>query len=153
MPLNEVAAGRAVSATEYNALVRAVNALATANGMAGGGAGGLANGGASVDARQQLAQGFGFFLRGVVVAHRLTGDATRFLGFPGDVRYDVQIVGRQARLENVRPDFGCPVLAGARVKIEPAAIGALAWIGRHPAGDGGYENTLFLTETLRVRTC
>jgi len=139
MPIPLVARGQPIRAEDFNALAGAINALMEV----GGGA----------DARQLFAQGFGFVIRGLVAAHRLTGDATAALGFPADVRYDVQLVGRSALIEDVRPDIGSPVRAGQRVKIVPAQIGDECFVIRFPDGAGAYENVLVLAETLNFRTC
>lgn len=137
-----VAKGQPIRAEDFNALASAVNALSSGTGGAGG-----------IDARELFAQGFGFVLRGRVKAHRLTGGATAALGFPENVRYDVQLVGRQAVLEDVRPDVGSPVRAGQRVKIVPAQIGDACLVARMPDGAGAYDNVLILAETLNFRTC
>ena len=143
--ITEVAEHQAVSASAYNALVRAVRGLVEAmqgngggvggggGGLGGGGGGGLSEADAAVVAERVRVDGLG---RAVLHPARIVSVSAdpNVPVYPSDVLYTVKITGTGRVLTNISPALGRPV-KGDEAKIYCAAAGTPCMIMRWPGGD------------------
>lgn len=134
-----VAAGEAISAAMFNALLAEVRRL-----------------GQRLEA---VPEGAGWLERGIIEGRTITGSGTPLACLPSEVTYTVRLLGR-----NITETFGAtrlfrrPVL-GDTAKIVPAAVGSRVWVGVFPdggtgaAGGGAWVVQALVDETIGFAEC